>query len=75
MQIWKNIKHKLAKWIWRNNQWTKAVDDIEKAAKQIQSGEAEIVVLHWAFRFLPPPNTFEIEVKKGELSKEGDKYA
>jgi len=52
------IKNRLAKLLWRNNQWTKAIDDIENATNELRNGKVEEVLLEWEFAFLksPPSN-------------------
>ncbi len=47
MNIITLLRHKLGKLLWSENSWTKAVDEIEAAAKAIQVGEKDIVVLQW----------------------------
>jgi hypothetical protein len=70
MNMVDKIKHRLAKWIWRNNSWTKAVDDIENAARDLQQSDVEEVVLKWQFKFLKVPNKFTVSVR---LSPNWDK--
>lgn len=62
--MWERIKHKFAKWIWRNNSWTRAVDDIEKAVKDIHNGSTDLVALNWKFTFIDPDNIYSIVIKK-----------
>ena len=52
------IKNKIAKFLWRGNEWTKAVDDIEKAVIDLRTNKASEVVIKWHFSFLktPPSN-------------------
>lgn len=58
------IRHKLGKWLWKENSWTKAVDDIENAAKAIQAEEKDRIVLQWKFNFMKPPNRYWITIEK-----------
>ena len=58
------IRHKLGKWLWKENSWTKAVDEIENAAKAIQAGEKDNIVLQWKFCFMKPPNRYWITIEK-----------
>lgn len=58
------IRHKIGKWIWKQNDWTKAVEEIEKAAKGLRDGSVgNAVKLHWQFNFLEPPNKFTITIR------------
>ena len=61
------IKNVIAKFLWRNNQWAKAVDDIENAVKELRKGEIETIELRWKFTFLktPPSNKFTAVIKLG----------
>ncbi len=63
MNLITRIRHKLGKMLWSENEWTKAVDDIEKAAKEISTGKKSSVVLRWQFRFMKPPNKFWIKIE------------
>ena len=51
----------MAKLLWRGNQWTKAVDDIENAVNDLRNGKTDEVILKWKFTFLksPPSNKFK----------------
>lgn len=64
MNLITRIRHKLGKMLWSENEWTKAVDDIEKAAKEISTGKTRSVVLKWKFSFMKPPNRFWITIEK-----------
>jgi hypothetical protein len=64
MNIITLIRHKLGKLLWSENSWTKAVDEIEVAAKEIQDGEKDKVVFQWAFTFMKPPNRYWITIEK-----------
>ena len=69
--MWKKLKHRFAKWIWKDNDWTKAVDGIEQAAKDVNSGRYETSMMKWQFKFLPEPNKFTITVRLSEPDKAG----
>ena len=45
-------------WLWEDNQWTKAVDDIEKAVELLRKGEEKKIILVWQFSYMgsPPSN-------------------
>jgi len=60
MSIISKIKQKVTKWLWKDNPWTKAVDEIESAIMELRKGDAKKVVLKWKFKFLetPPSNKF-----------------
>jgi hypothetical protein len=62
--MFKKIKHKIAMWLWKGNDWTVAVDDIHRAAKQLQASEYEEVILRWHFSFMPEPNKFTCVVRR-----------
>lgn len=63
MNIIDRIKHILAKWLWRNNAWTKAVDEVEDAVDRLRKGEVDEVHLYWYFSFLRPPNRFSVSIR------------
>lgn len=65
MTIIDRAKHKFAKWLWRNNQWAKAVDEIESAVDRLRSSEVTEVKLKWHFKFLstPPANKFTVVIR------------
>ena len=58
------LKHKFAKWIWRKNQWTQAVDDVENAIKELRGGKVKEIKIKWHFAFMktPPSNKFTVRV-------------
>ena len=65
MKIIDRIKHKFAMWIWRNNESTKAVNEIENAVNELREGKTKECVLKWSFNFLksPPSNKFFCSIK------------
>lgn len=70
MNVIDKIKHKFAKWIWRNNAWAIAITDIEKAFDELRQGKATEVILHWHFSFLRTPNRFTISIKLSPKDKD-----
>jgi hypothetical protein len=61
--------------MWKENEWTKAVDDIEAAAKVLQSGQKRVVWKVWKFSYLPEPNVykFRMELAHPEQALKGGK--
>jgi hypothetical protein len=47
-----NIRHKIGKWLWKENEWTKAVDSVEAAAKLLQTGQRKVVWRFWRFSYI-----------------------
>lgn len=64
MNLITRIRHKLGKMLWSENEWTKAVDDIEKAAEEISRGKKDRVILQWQFDYMKPPNKYLIMIVK-----------
>lgn len=58
----KKIKRAICKWLWKDNPWTKAVDEIEKACIDVNEGKCNISIMEWHLKYLNPPNEFRIEV-------------
>ena len=63
MTMLTRIRHRIGKWLWKENEWTKAVEEIEAAVKVLQSGEKQAVHKIWAFTFLPKPNVIKMKIE------------
>lgn len=63
MNILTTIRHKIGKWLLKENEWTKAVDQIEDAVKELRSQRKSECILNWHFRFQSPPNQFTCHIK------------
>ncbi len=62
MKVW--LRRKLARWLWRDDPWTKAVDEIESAVKKLRNGQVKDVTLHWHFSYMEPPgNRFHVTIE------------
>ena len=57
------LRHRIGKWIWKENDWTKAVEDIENAVYQLRSEKQTECIITWQFKFLRPPNKFTCHIK------------
>ncbi len=58
------LKRKCARWLWRDDPWTKAVDDVEKAVKRLRTGAVDEVTMKWYFSYMEPPgNRFHVTVE------------
>jgi len=68
--IFNKLKYKFAKWIWKDNDWTKAVDDVEKAISELRGGEVKEIILNWQFKYLRIPNKYTISIKLTPLQEE-----
>ena len=64
MNIITKLRHKIGKLLWKENEWTQAVDEIEQAVYDLRKGKKSEVVLHWRFKWLwtPPSNKFTVRV-------------
>ena len=60
----KKLQHKICKWLWQDNDWTHAVDAIERAVKELQRGDKTDICFTWKFLYLPSPNTFKIKITR-----------
>jgi hypothetical protein len=65
------LRHKLGKWLWKENEWTKAVDDIEKVCKQISDNKIKTHIFYFKFLFMRPPNKFKITVEQALKGTDG----
>ena len=61
-------------WIWKDDPWTKAVDDIELAIKKLRSGKQDVMRLKWGFLFMetPPSNRFTCDIRLVKEIKDSD---
>ena len=59
------LRHRIGKWIWKENSWTKAVDEIEKAVMDLRNGECEEAQFEWKFTYMktPPSNHAIIKIR------------
>ncbi len=64
--MWEKIKHIFAMWIWKNNDFTGCVDQIEEVIEDIRDGYADIMHLKWRFKRTDPNATYDIIVRKAE---------
>ena len=63
--MWKYLKKRMARLLWRADPWTDCVDQIEKAMIEIHSGKAVAVQLRWHLEYLEPPNNrFKITIER-----------
>ena len=63
MTLLTKIRHRIGKWIWKENEWTKAVDEIESAVDQIRRKGRDECMIRWHFKFLAPPNKFTCHIR------------
>ena len=63
MNLLTRIRHKIGKWLWKENAWTKAVEDIENAVYDLKANNADECEIKWQFKFIPPPNKFTCHIK------------
>lgn len=61
----RRLKHKAAMWIWKDDPWCIAIDQIKDSVMKLRSGEAEAIRINWTFTFLktPPPNKFICDIR------------
>ncbi len=63
--LWKKLRHKFAMWIWRDDDWTKLIDNIECAVKEIRDEKfptKHIIYVHFKFMEIPPSSKFKIVI-------------
>jgi hypothetical protein len=63
MRLLTKIRHRIGKWCWKENDWTKAVDSIEAAAKILQNKERRVVWRIWRFAFMDPPVVLKVRIE------------
>lgn len=64
--MWKRLKNLLAKWTWKDNDWTETINDLKMAARNLRWGVADKYVLHWQAKYMKEPNKFTITIKRTE---------
>lgn len=63
MKLVQKLRHRIAKFLWRNNPWTRAVDDIEQCVKDMRQGKCDVGEIRWYLSFLEPPrNKFTVRI-------------
>jgi hypothetical protein len=65
-----NIRHKIGKWLWKENEWTKAVDSVEAAAKLLQTGQRKVVWRFWRFSYMKPPVVLKVRMELANTDEE-----
>jgi hypothetical protein len=60
-----HIRHRIGKWLWKGNEWTRAVDDVERAIKELREGKKNVVWLVWRFGYMeePPSNICKVRIE------------
>ena len=61
--LWIKFKVCIVHWLWRGNEWTKLIDDIDHATEEISEGKIHQVTIPLEFKYLKQ-GTFNLVINR-----------
>jgi len=62
-KLWLRFKVCVVHWLWRGNEWTKLIDDIDQATEEISVGKIDQITIPIQFKYLKNGN-FDLVISK-----------